>query len=228
MKKLVRMNLYGGIFSLCLMTFIQDVYSQEQETASETDITAKFGFKGGINLTNLYVSDVKDENMKLGVNAGFFAKIPLVRGLSIQPELLYSNKGSKVTYDNILYDNFLYGRGEYRFNLHYIEAPISIVVNLARNLNIHGGVYSAYLAGASVTDMNEDGTINGVQTLNADNFNRFDYGLLGGVALDIQNFTIGARYNYGLREVGKSGSLSGNLTNDSKNSALQFYIGFGF
>jgi hypothetical protein len=223
MKKLMKMVLYGGLVSLCALVFSQNVYSQEQETSSETDISPKFGIKGGVNLTNMYVSDVEDENMKVGAHGGFFAKIPLVRGLSIQPELLYSGKGSKVTYNNALY-----GRGEYRFNLHYIETPLSLVINLARNFNIHGGAYAAYLAGVNITDMEKDGTINDIRTLNADNFNRFDYGLLGGLAVDIQNFTIGARYNYGLREIGKSGSLSGNLTRNSKNSALAFYVGLGF
>ena len=58
----------------------------------------KIGLKGGINFTNLYVDDVEDENMKVGFNLGLFAKLPVVRGLSIQPEVLYSSKGSKITY----------------------------------------------------------------------------------------------------------------------------------
>src|SRR5689334_21580903 len=101
MKNLLRQSLYGGLVSFCVLAFSSTVYSQEQETSTETDISPKFGIKGGINLTNMYVSNVKDENMKLGPNVGLFAKIPLVRGLSIQPELLYSSKGSRITYNNI-------------------------------------------------------------------------------------------------------------------------------
>jgi hypothetical protein len=223
MKKILKMCLYGGLVSLCVMAFSPRVYSQEQETSAESDISPKFGIKGGINLANLYVDDVKDHNLKVGLNAGIFAKVPLVRGLSIQPELLYSSKGSKVTYDN-----FVLGSGEYRFNLNYLEAPVSLVVNLARNFNIHGGAYAAYLLNANITDMNDDGTIQDVDNLNADKFNRFDYGLLAGLGVDVQNFTIGARYNYGLRQIGKSGSFSGQLLNNSKNSAVTLYIGFGF
>jgi hypothetical protein len=76
--------------------------------------------------------------------------------------------------------------------------------------------------------MEDDGTVEGIEDLNVDNFNRFDYGLAGGIGLEFRSFVIGGRYNYGLNEVGKSGTLSGELTRDSKNSVASFYIGFGF
>lgn len=196
--------------------------AQEQQTTTESSLSPKFGIKGGINLSNLYVDDVKDENMKVGLNVGFFAKLPLTRGFSIQPELLYSNKGAKETYDNVL------GKGEYRFNLDYVELPVLAVINLGKNFNIQGGGYISYLAAVNIKDLDNDGTITNVKDLNAENFNRIDYGLAGGFGVDIQNFTIGARYNYGLREVGKSGSLSGDLTKNSKNSAINVYLGFAF
>jgi hypothetical protein len=75
--------------------------------------------------------------------------------------------------------------------------------------------------------MDDDGTIRNARDLKADNFNRFDYGLIGGLGIDVQNFTIGARYNYGLKEIGDSG-LSGQLTRNSKNSVFSLFIGLGF
>lgn len=199
--------------------------AQEQQAMGESSLSPKFGIKGGVNLTNLYVDDdVSDENMKVGFNAGFFAKLPVTRGFSIQPELLYSSKGAKETYNN-----FILGEGEYRFNLNYIELPVLAVFNLAKNFNLHVGPYVSYLAGVNIKDLNKDeGTIDEVAELDADNFNRFDYGVAGGLGIDISNFTIGARYNYGLKEIGKSGSVSGELLKDSKNSAISLYIGIGF
>jgi hypothetical protein len=157
------------------------------------------------------------------VNAGFFAKIPIIRGISIQPELLYSNKGAKDKYSNLVQ-----GSGEYRFNLNYIEVPLLMVFNLTRNLSVSGGTYAAYLISANVKDVNNNATITGATNLNTNNFNRFDYGLVGGVNVDIQKVTLGARYNYGLKSVGQSGSLSGDLTKNSKNSVATFFIGFAF
>jgi hypothetical protein len=203
-----------------LTTTVGFVQAQMEE---RDPLAPKIGVKGGINLANLYVDDASDENLKVGLNAGLFFKVPFTEFFAIQPEILYSSKGSKVTYDN-----WLQGSGEYRFNLNYIEVPMLAVFNLGPHFNLHAGPYASFLASANTKDMRDDGTIADANDLNADNFNRFDYGLSGGAALEFSNFTIGARYNYGLKEVGKSGNLSGQLVRDSKNSVASFYIGFGF
>jgi hypothetical protein len=99
------------------------------------------------------------------------------------------------------------GSNEYRFNLNYVEVPVLAVINLAKNFNLHAGAYAAYLAQA---------------------INRFDYGLVGGLGIDVSAITIGARYNYGLREVGKADNFGSQALKNSKNSAISLYIGFGF
>jgi hypothetical protein len=208
--------------SLLGLGLVTGVQAQQQQTASESSLSPKFGVKGGINLSNLYEDEADDENVKLGFNLGLYAKLPVTRGFSIQPELIYSGKGSKLTYNNILL-----GKGEYRFNLNYVELPVLAVINLGKNLNLQAGPYIAYLASANIKDMDNNGNITGATDLKADNFNRFDYGVAGGLGLDVQNFTIGARYNYGLQEIGDEG-VSGRLTRNSKNSVLSVFIGFGF
>ena len=212
-----------SLFCAVIFATATSALAQEQQTSSENSLSPKFGIKGGVNLTNMFVNDVSDENMKVGFNAGFFAKLPVTKGFSIQPELLYSSKGAKETYNN-----FLEGKGEYRFNLNYIELPVLAVINVAKNFNVHVGPYISYLAAVNIKDLNDDGTIDEIKELNAENFNRVDYGVAGGLGIDISNFTLGARYSYGLHEIGKSGSLSGELTKDSKNSAISLYIGIGF
>ena len=197
--------------------------AQEQQTTSENSMAPKLGIKAGVNLSNMYVDDVSDENMKVGLNAGFFAKLPVARGFSIQPELLYSSKGAKEEYDN-----FIEGEGEYRFNLNYVELPVLAVFNLSKNFNLHLGPYVSYLAGVNIKDLKDNGTIDEIAEPDADNFNRFDYGLVGGLGVDISKFTLGARYNYGLREIGKSGNLTSQLLKNSKNSAVSIYLGIGF
>lgn len=211
--------LFMGIVLLTSTT----AYAQEQQTTAESGLSAKFGIKGGLNLTNLYVDNVSSEHMKAGFNAGVFAKLPVTKGFSIQPELLYSVKGAKDTYNNLLQ-----GNGEYRFNLGYMELPVLAVVNLAPNFNLHLGGYAAYLVSANVRDVNSNGDIQGATDLNTDNFKRWDFGLIGGLGFDIQNFTIGARYNYGLSQIGKPGNLSGDLTKNSKNAGISVYVGVAF
>ena len=214
--------------TLCTLTFVlafaaTPASAQQQQTSSESEMTPKFGFKAGMNFANLYTSNVQNENVKIGVNGGFYAKIPLVRGLSIQPELLYTSKGAKDTYNNPTQ-----GTGEYRYNLNYIETPLLMVFNLTRNLNLNAGGYLAYLANANVRDVHSDGTISGARDLDANSFNRVDYGMVGGIGFDIENLTLGARYSYGLQNIGQSGNLSGDLTKNSRNSVASFFIGLAF
>ena len=211
-------------FMAALVVAAAGAKAQEQQAITgENKLTPKFGIKGGLNLTSLYVDDVSKEHMKAGFNAGIFAKLPVTKGFSIQPELLYSVKGAKDTYSN-----FVQGDGEYRFNLGYMELPVLAVVNITQNFNIHAGPYVGYLVSANVKDVNSNGSIEGASDLKADNFNRWDVGLAGGVGFDISAFTLGARYNYGLSNIGKSGSLSGDLTKNSKNAGLSIYVGFAF
>ena len=202
---------------LALMTFMaMPAFSQD------VNVT-RFGVKGGVNFSNFRVDDIEDNNVKAGLNLGLFLKLPISDAVAIQPELLYSSKGSKLRYDNIIQ-----GEGEYRFNMNYIEVPIMGVFHIGEVFNIQVGPYLAYLASANIKNMDDDLNIQGVTELNEDNFNRFDYGVAAGIGLDFNGFVVGARYNYGLNEVGESGSLSGQLTNNSKNSVGTIFIGFGF
>lgn len=213
--KRIAMNL------LMLYAVVTGYSAMAQETYER--LTPKVGIKGGVNFTNLRVDKVGDDNIKVGYNFGLFAKLPVGEYFAIQPELLYSSKGTKLTYDN-----FFMGEGEYRFNLNYIELPVLAVFNIGNNFNIHAGPYAAYLVSANIKDLNDDGNIEGIGDLNVDNFNRFDYGLAAGIGVDLMNVSIGARYQYGLREVGKNGSLSGELTDNAKNSGASLYVSFGF
>ena len=199
------------------------VFGQQQQTSAEPDLKTKFGIKGSFSLTTLYSSDVSTNHMKPGFDAGFFVKMPVTRGFSIQPEFLYSLQGAKNTYDNLVP-----GSGEYRFNLGYLKVPVLAVINVAPNFNLHVGGYAAYLVNSNIKQVDNNGNVENAVSLNTDDFNRWDAGLVGGAAFDIENFTIGARYNYGLVEIGKNGSASGDLTKGQKNAGFNFYVGFGF
>lgn len=196
--------------------------AQVQQTSSESMLTPKVGVKGGVNFSNLFVDDVQDENLKAGLNLGLFAKFPVTRGISVQPELLYSSKGSTITYTNLL------GNGKYRFNLNYIELPVLAVINVAKNFNVHVGPYASYLASANIKQKIEDAENPEINAFKEEDFNRIDYGLVGGIGFDVQNFTLGARYNYGLHEVGKKDNLTSRALKDSKNGVISFYVGYGF
>ncbi len=211
----------SAVFSLIMLSAV-NVNAQEQQASYEGGMKPKIGVKGGLNLSNFYVDEVDSRNMKPGLNLGLFAKIPVARGFSIQPEILYSSKGSRITYDNVIF-----GQGEYNYNLNYIELPLLAVINLGRSFNLHAGGYAAYLTSANIKEK-EAGINDEVARFNAENFNRFDYGLVGGLGVDVDNFTIGARYNYGLNDIGRSGNLTSTALRNARHSVISLYVGFGF
>ena len=200
-----------------------------QVKAQSSNPGPKFGVKAGLNFSQLYVdqANAEDENMKVGYHFGIFGKVPLTDFLAIQPEVLYSNVGSKITYGGSDLANLLgIEPGEVRFNLNYVQVPLALAINIGP-LNVHAGPYLSYLVSANVKDLkSSDLSTTDIKELKTEDFNRFDYGIMGGVGFDVRGVTVGARYNYGLREVGKSG-LAGELTDKSKNSVAQIYLGFG-
>lgn len=191
--------------------------------AQDNDTQVRFGIKGGVNLTNLYVEDVNDEKAKLGLHGGFWMKAPLGEFFAIQPELMWSSKGTKIgSYRNIPFAQ----DGEIRFNLNYIDLPVLGSLTLGP-VSLQAGPYVSYLVNANVKNLKENLTTGTVANLNESDFRRVDYGLAGGLAVDIKGFQLGGRYNYGLREIGKS-NIAGEVTRNAKNQGLQFFVAFGF
>lgn len=181
--------------------------------------TARMGIKGGLNVSNLYVNDVNDENARIGFNAGFYGQILSSEVFAIQPELLYSTKGSENEYGGRLFDQTV------RFNLNYIDLPVLAVFKLGESAEIHAGGYGSYLVGANIE---YDGDLaNDVDELDRDQFKSYDYGLVGGFGLNFGAAQIGARYNYGLVKIADSSAARSTIGN-SKNSLAQIYLSLNF
>lgn len=185
---------------------------------------ASVGIKGGLNLSNLYVDDVDDENVLAGFNAGLFFDLPLSENVSLQPEVNYTVKGAEVVYNNSL----LTGSTKYRLN--YVEVPLLLKAKLLPAFSIHFGPYAAFLVDANIKNQFTNPNFNSDQIIDKDNLNTFDAGLAAGAGLDIGNFGIGVRYNYGLTKIGKEQNVGGSSYTfpDGKNSVLNIYAAIKF
>lgn len=205
---------------LSIASIIIGSVSYAQDSKSNTG----FGIKGGVNFTNLYTDDVNDNNMLTSFNIGVFATLPLTGNLAIQPEVNFSRKGAELVYDN------LFASGTAKFKLNYIEVPILLKINITDNFNIHAGPYLAYLINAQVTNESSGGSFDFEENFDNDDFEKFDYGLSGGLGFDFTSISIGARYNYGLATIGKERTIAGNSYRfpDSKNSAISLYVALKF
>lgn len=210
------------ILSTAIMTMLFGFRAVAQETT--TSATTKVGVRGGFSFSNLYTKDVDDKNMLTGLTAGIFIEAPISNNVAFQPEFNFTMKGAELQYNNV------FAQGKTKFGLSYLEVPVLIKANILPVLNVHFGPYIAYLVDARITNEDPNGTVNFEQTYNEDDFNRFDYGLSGGVGLDFGPFGLGARYNYGLRTIGKEQSFGGvNYTfPDGKNSNFTLFASLKF
>ena len=186
-------------------------------TASVKAQTALGGVKGGLNLSNLYIEDVEDENVRTGFHVGVFTQLMITENLAIQPELNYSTKGAKAEYN-------IFGiTGETKFNLSYLDIPILATFKLGDDADIHIGPYFGYLIGVSTSTEGDFGS--GNSELDRDDYKKLDYGLAGGMSLNFNPLIIGLRYNYGLNKIADSDEAE-TLIGDAKNSVAQVYLAF--
>jgi hypothetical protein len=175
---------------------------------------ARAGIKGGLNVSNLYIDDLDDENARYGFNIGFFGQVLASETFAIQPELLFSTKGSKAFYGGIIDQTV-------KYNLNYLDLPVLAVFKLGESAEIHIGPYAGYLLGANVSYSGD--IVNGDDEIDRDHLKSFDYGLAGGFGLNFGTVQVGARYNFGLAKIADSDAAEVVL-GDSKNSVAQLYV----
>jgi Outer membrane protein beta-barrel domain len=206
------------IYTALILIFGVSLVTVQAQTTEP--LQPQFGVKGGVNFSNMYTEDVDDDNVLTSFNAGLYVNIPITSSLSVQPEVLYSRKGSELTYDN------LFASGTAKFKLNYIEVPVLLKVNLTDNFSIHAGPYVAYLIDSQVTNESDGGGYDFESNFDNDDFNKFDAGLSAGLGFDFDSFGIGARYNYGLMKVGKERDFGGSTYTvpDGKNSNISVYL----
>jgi hypothetical protein len=211
MKKLRNLSLLVGAVAISMISFTN---AQAQY--------AKAGIKGGLNLSNLYVNEADDDKARVGWHAGFYGQLFASEAFAIQPEVNFSTKGTGVTRIDATS-----ARYESNFNLSYIDIPVLAVFKLGEAAEIHAGAYWAYLLGAEIrnNDRNPD---NEFTTVDRDNFDDWDYGLVGGIGFNIgEGAQLGVRYNYGLNEIAESAGAR-RLFGGSKNQVAQLYLAFNF
>lgn len=181
---------------------------------SSTFAQMRAGVKGGLNVSNLYIDDIDDENARYGFNVGVYGQILSTEVFAIQPELLFSTKGSKAEYGGLIDQTI-------KYNLNYLDLPVLAVFKLGKSAEIHVGPYVSYLLGANVSYSGD--IANTADKIDKDNLKSFDYGLSGGFGLNFGTLQIGARYNYGLAKIADSDGAK-TLLGDSKNSVAQIYL----
>ena len=172
----------------------------------------KYGVKAGASLTN--VTNSKQDN-KFGFNGGLLANFGINDMFSIQPEVLYSNKGYKVNG----------GQDNLRFALNYVDVPVLVkLATGSTGLFFELGPQVGFRLAADVKDSHNSISFK-------DYTKSVDFGYAGGIGFQVESGPmIGLRYNGGFTDIGKNGTVNGLQVTaaNAKNSAFQLYVGYMF
>ncbi len=166
----------------------------------------RFGLKGGANYSSLTGDNTDGVESKIGLQAGALANFALSDLISIQPEVLYSQKGYQAEVDN-----------DIKYKINYIDVPLLVKVN-AGGLFFEGGPQVGFLAGAKRTNGDVDRDIKG-------GYDKVDFGYVAGLGYQAASGPmIGLRYNGGISNINK-GDIN---PNKIRNSVFQLYVGYVF
>lgn len=192
----------------------------------QTELKAqqKVGIKGGLNLSNL-TGDTNDKNLLAGFHVGGWLEAPVTEALSIQPELLFSQKGLKQDYN---WDEL---NVETRLRLNYLEIPVNLVYHLSKDFSFEGGPYIGYLLSAKMeaTSENNSGSIEYLKELDRNDFNQFDFGLGFGLRYYFNPLYLGFNYKAGFANITNNEKTNtDDLFDKAKNNVIQIYAGIAF
>lgn len=164
----------------------------------------KFGIKAGVNYANQTGTAITVDNTNYttdaitSYHAGLVAEISLIKGFSIQPELIYSTQGA--TYKNAF--------EEFKNELGYLSIPVLAKVHLNKFVSLDLGPQASFL----LSERNN---------FDANNAESFEFAAVGGLGINLtKNLFLQGRYVLGLTEASKEAQ--------TKNSVVQVSVGILF
>ncbi|HEK85353.1 MAG TPA: PorT family protein [Candidatus Aminicenantes bacterium] len=180
----------------------------------------RLGLRAGGNAAKLTGADVQDIGNtlknKVGLVGGIFLAFNLGKIITIEPEFLYTMKGTDMSDPQTGYTGKLFGD--------YLEIPLLLKIRLP-----FPGIQPAIFAGPSVGfKLKEKLEYNGQPVpLTEKILQNNDYGAIFGAGLDFgQHFMIDVRYSLGLKKV--LTAIQGQTPPDVKNGVGSATIGLAF
>jgi hypothetical protein len=170
-KKELKMKKLNWMVSCLFLSAMGSSFAMADETPVG-GFSPRIGIEGGFNVASL--NDPTPGNVyasRLGFVGGGFINLPLGPTLSLQPELLYSQKGGQINGNS--------------YQVDYFEVPVLLDINIIGPVGILAGVaFDANLASQGLTTVN-----------------RTDVGLVAGVQVFLSKFLVSGRYEIGLTDV---------------------------
>jgi len=210
MKKIFLM-----IVAISAMVYI----CRAQEYLNDSRDKVQFGFKIGVNYSNVY--DTKGEAFntqpKFGFVTGTFVAIPIGKYLGLQPEVLFSQKGFHAT-GIILGSTYDFTR-----TTSYIDVPLLISLKPVGILTLVAGPQYSYLLKQKDVFANAGSSIEQEEEFENDNIRKNTLCFLGGVDINLYRVVLSGRVGWDLLNNNGNGTSS---TPRYKNVWYQVTLGF--
>jgi hypothetical protein len=173
---------------------------------------SQFGIKGGINLGTIGGADKSqggiDPTNRLGLVGGISYRIGLIAGLSLQPEVMYIQKGA--VYEGSQNQGSYSITGKSTLKGDYLDIPLLLKFNLPIpqfSPYIEGGASYGILLSAkqkSEVTSNVPGYTSSSDEVDIkDQITKGDLSIIVGVGFDITILEIDARFIFGMNRLGK-------------------------
>ncbi|NOT51861.1 MAG: PorT family protein [Chitinophagaceae bacterium] len=179
------------------------------------------GFKAGLNFANVTDPGGINANSRSGYMIGAYIAPKAKKLFGFRSEIMLSRQG---------YD-FKTNSNTGIVDLDYLLLPQLITVNITKRFEIHAGGQIAFLLNAKADSSNNNGNSGSIFNY----FNRFDYGIVGGVQVSpFSGLFIGARININLKNINEEQALGAGPPPNFfprefvKNNVVQLYAGWRF
>jgi hypothetical protein len=169
---------------------------------AQAQAPAKFGLKGGINLSTFNHSSAEYDS-RIGLHLGGLAHIHLAPEWAIQPELIYSQEGGE-DFNNT------------KIKLDYINIPVMLQYMFSNGFRIEAGPQIGILVNEKYKYTNgTEEEFDDFKTVNTSIGFGLNYLSNGGIG-------VGGRYNLGLNDISESRSST------AKNNTFQISLFYMF
>jgi hypothetical protein len=202
---------------------------QSQDTAAKKKPHKMIGIglRAGLNFANISHASDLNSSSQTGYHVGLFFSPP-GRVLASYTELVFSRQG----YDAAT------GETTASTKLDYLYFQQLMAINITKYVQLQLGAYTGYLLNAKKDSSSNQAALDsaGLGSYGSllSSFNRFDYGVTGGIEIHpIGGLLIGARYNLSFNGLYKQaltlqpGSASSPTINP-KNNVIQVFVGYRF
>ena len=184
---------------------------------THAQVQVALGLKAGPNFANINADESATANYKnrTGFHGGAFLLFKATK-IGIQPEVIFSQQGSKVTINT----------QEYESNFSYINIPIIVKLYTVAGINLQAGPQFGFVSSAEApmpaVNNPQQITVQDVKDLTKGS----DFTVALGLGWDLPfGLTIDARYNLGLSKIYKDAPNT-QQTSDAKNQVIQVSLGY--